>query len=727
MPSADHVPPAAPHQLPFYTPHASRMDGASLNSIGPRDEEKGSLDFTQRIERKLAEYNASQSIFKRWLFEVLSWCVSATSMAAVVGIYVHLKDQPISSSRSAVLLMMANVLGKVASAALIVPTTEALGQLKWNWFHKSNAMWDFEIFDKATRGPWGAAMLLFRTKGRSLAALGALLIVLLLAIDTFFQQVVDLPERWSLESAVSKLPVTVHYDPGTTDQYRDWIPSATSDPDLFHVVEKFSYGNGTQPVPFGNGTRPDIPLSCPTSKCTWPVYETLGICSECADVSEHLSYACVSSRIDWTANSTGGFTSEGFFPNATVCGYFLNATEASPILMSGHVVDANATRRGEALIMRSLPLTSLLTKEPLYGNGSINFKEMRNTIVDIVIVSASQGTAETVYRKVPRIAQECVLSWCVKTIDSSYEFGVYEERVIETHLETTPGAFPWIGYPFVDELGGGTDIFFLQDINIAGITSDRRTFSGYGTENSTAFFAIATIESVLHPRPEPVLTLPRASNISGPALDSIERCPRPEPAATCWRASSDVVSSTWTERPRPVRPEPAFTRWRAFRGSESSSSAERLRPRPEPEVTRCRASSDVASNMIWATFHKLSGIQSFAKRFCQCLWHCRSDTMREGQDAIRTRWLAAVRVLVELKKDTTEKLLVETVWSGCNMMRLKRARAGHLSKESDSEHRPAAKHRTTYSFPPHVHRLFSPRRTPRPDNRSKATYTSHTA
>ncbi|KAH4385309.1 hypothetical protein HBI24_128470 [Parastagonospora nodorum] len=666
MPSADHVPPAAPHQLPFYTPHASRMDGASLNSIGPRDEEKGSLDFTQRIERKLAEYNASQSIFKRWLFEVLSWCVSATSMAAVVGIYVHLKDQPISSSRSAVLLMMANVLGKVASAALIVPTTEALGQLKWNWFHKSNAMWDFEIFDKATRGPWGAAMLLFRTKGRSLAALGALLIVLLLAIDTFFQQVVDLPERWSLESAVSKLPVTVHYDPGTTDQYMDWIPSATSDPDLFHVVEKFSYGNGTQPVPFGNGTRPDIPLSCPTSKCTWPVYETLGICSECADVSEHLSYACVSNRIDWTANSTGGFTSEGFSPNATVCGYFLNATEASPILMSGHVIDANATRRGEALIMRFLPLTSLLTKERLYGNRSINFKEMRNTIVDIVIVSASQGTAETVYRKVPRIAQECVLSWCVKTIDSSYEFGVYEERVIETHLETTPGAFPWIGYPFVDELGGGTDIFFLQDINIAGITSDRRTFSGYGTENSTAFFAIATIESVLHPRPEPV-------------------------------------------------------------GSESSSSAERLRPRPEPEVTRCRASSDVASNMIWATFHKLSGIQSFAKRFCQCLWHCRSDTMREGQDAIRTRWLAAVRVLVELKKDTTEKLLVETVWSGCNMMRLKRARAGHLSKESDSEHRPAAKHRTTYSFPPHVHRLFSPRRTPRPDNRSKATYTSHTA
>ena len=49
------------------------------------------------------------------------------------------------------LLTLANVLGKISSAALIVPTSEALGQLKWNWFSKSNAMWDFDIFDKATR------------------------------------------------------------------------------------------------------------------------------------------------------------------------------------------------------------------------------------------------------------------------------------------------------------------------------------------------------------------------------------------------------------------------------------------------------------------------------------------------------------------------------------------------------------------------------------------------
>jgi hypothetical protein len=190
-------------------------------------------------------------------------------MAAIVGIYMHLKDRPLSDSKSSILLTLANVLGKIASAALIVPCTEALGQLKWNWFHNSNALWDFEIFDKASRGPWGAIMLLFRTRGRSLAALGALLIVLLLGIDTFFQQVVDLPDRWSLEVADSNLPITQLYDPGVGKEYREGLPVAGSDSDLSHVLEKFSYGNGTQPIPFGNGTRPEIPLVSEVLRLIW--------------------------------------------------------------------------------------------------------------------------------------------------------------------------------------------------------------------------------------------------------------------------------------------------------------------------------------------------------------------------------------------------------------------------------------------------------------------------
>jgi hypothetical protein len=119
------------------------------SSSGLHSDEKTPLDFTQRIERKLAEYNASQNVFKRWLFEIVCWFISAACMGAIIGIYIHIQETQVSQVSG--LLSSTNVLGKIASAALIVPTTEALGQLKWNWFQDSKAMWDFEIFDKATR------------------------------------------------------------------------------------------------------------------------------------------------------------------------------------------------------------------------------------------------------------------------------------------------------------------------------------------------------------------------------------------------------------------------------------------------------------------------------------------------------------------------------------------------------------------------------------------------
>ncbi|KAF1936137.1 hypothetical protein EJ02DRAFT_438724 [Clathrospora elynae] len=470
------------------TPHSEAEDERKVSpSSGSTGQENRSLDFTQRIEKKLAEYNASNSVFKRWLFEMLSWLISAFCMIAIVFIYVHVKDRPISESAS--LLIWTNVLGKVASAALIVPTSEALGQLKWNWFHNSNAMWDFEIFDKASRGPWGALMLLFRTKGRSLAALGALLVVLLLAIDTFFQQVVEMPDRWTLQTTAAVAPMAYVYDPGSPMQYRDGFEMAQKERDTFLVIEKFSYGNGTQPVLFGNGTRPDIPVSCPTSNCTWPLFETLSICSQCADISSQLSFACVNHTVDWKAGSEGMFDLQQPYPNATGCGYFLNATSENPTLMSGYLLDPVDSSVGEALIMRTLPLTTLTGKEPLYGNGSILFKHVRHSIADLLIVSASNGSADAVYRNTTPVAQECIISWCIKTMKSSYSLGEYSETVVATFLNTTSGPFPWESFPYETELENGTDIFYMENItfraNALSSPSEYAT-KEYGTSNTTA-------------------------------------------------------------------------------------------------------------------------------------------------------------------------------------------------------------------------------------------------
>jgi hypothetical protein len=140
---------SAHHQKPQSFSSTSCSGHDRYISEASPGQEKVSLDFTQRLERKLAEYNASNNVFKRWLFEILCWITSALCMGAIVGIYAWLQGRRMAEVGN--LLTYTNALGKVASAALIVPTSEALGQLKWNWFQKSNAMWDFEIFDKASR------------------------------------------------------------------------------------------------------------------------------------------------------------------------------------------------------------------------------------------------------------------------------------------------------------------------------------------------------------------------------------------------------------------------------------------------------------------------------------------------------------------------------------------------------------------------------------------------
>lgn len=43
-----------------------------------------SLDLSQRFEKKLAEYNASQNILKRWLFEITSLTISAVCMVRII-------------------------------------------------------------------------------------------------------------------------------------------------------------------------------------------------------------------------------------------------------------------------------------------------------------------------------------------------------------------------------------------------------------------------------------------------------------------------------------------------------------------------------------------------------------------------------------------------------------------------------------------------------------------
>jgi hypothetical protein len=94
-------------------------------------EEKSSLDITQKLERKLARLNASESVFKRWIYEIITWAISALCMGGIIAILLYLHNNSLNTWSTG--LTIYTVLSKIASAALILPTSEALGQLKWSW------------------------------------------------------------------------------------------------------------------------------------------------------------------------------------------------------------------------------------------------------------------------------------------------------------------------------------------------------------------------------------------------------------------------------------------------------------------------------------------------------------------------------------------------------------------------------------------------------------------
>lgn len=154
---------------------SSREESSSASASSTPEHGKPCSGLAQRIERSLWQWSSSESFAARWLFEIISWTISAISMGAFIGILVVLKDKEVPDWP---LNLVLSLLSRTAAGALILPVSEALGQLKWSWFQKnSQKMWDFEVFDDASRGPWGSALLLIRTRGRCVLPITSRLVI----------------------------------------------------------------------------------------------------------------------------------------------------------------------------------------------------------------------------------------------------------------------------------------------------------------------------------------------------------------------------------------------------------------------------------------------------------------------------------------------------------------------------------------------------------------------
>jgi hypothetical protein len=115
------------------------------------------------------------------------------------------------------------VFSAIAKAALLVPIAEGLSQLKWMYLDASEPrrLGQIQAFDEASRGPWGAATLFWKTRRGPrpiLAWLGCAVTILLLAFEPFAQQVIEFSTRSAAMANATGSAVAVHNlqdgDPG---------------------------------------------------------------------------------------------------------------------------------------------------------------------------------------------------------------------------------------------------------------------------------------------------------------------------------------------------------------------------------------------------------------------------------------------------------------------------------------------------------------------------------
>ncbi|KAF2434072.1 hypothetical protein EJ08DRAFT_582869, partial [Tothia fuscella] len=125
-----------------------------------------------------------------WRAEILSCVLSATALACIVAI-AHSRDGKIVPDWYFSVNFLISVFSSIFKAALLLPTSEAIGELKWLWFADSQVLSDIEDFDSASRGPRGSLAFLFRLPRNKLVSLGALVTVLAIGSDPLTQLVIQ--------------------------------------------------------------------------------------------------------------------------------------------------------------------------------------------------------------------------------------------------------------------------------------------------------------------------------------------------------------------------------------------------------------------------------------------------------------------------------------------------------------------------------------------------------
>ncbi|KAF2760388.1 hypothetical protein EJ05DRAFT_508930 [Pseudovirgaria hyperparasitica] len=228
-------------------------------------------------------------VSKFWVWEVFCAVASLVLMAAIVGLLYYYNQKPVSewpyrwNINSAVALLVV-----LMKASMLVPVAECLGQLKWYWFDRGErTLSDIDTFDSASRGVVGSLELLWTLRFWHLAAVGAVIMIASLSIDTLTQSVIGTHSDLTYLNNSASLPRNNMYldfeKLYTGEELGDQIAPS-------EVVTGLLLGYSWITAMKINDTNIDIPINCPTGYCEFGRYQTIAIGHQCVDRSSEVFF-----------------------------------------------------------------------------------------------------------------------------------------------------------------------------------------------------------------------------------------------------------------------------------------------------------------------------------------------------------------------------------------------------------------------------------------------------
>ncbi|KAF2113674.1 hypothetical protein BDV96DRAFT_688637 [Lophiotrema nucula] len=221
----------------------------------------------------------------RW-WEAGGLALSILSTFAIVAILARMSNESLSYWWFPMQInSLVALFSTITKSALLVTVAEGLGQLKWLHFEHRRPLSHLQAFDDASRGPWGAFMFFWRTRGTTtLSAAGALIAILAPFTDPFVQQVVEFSSR---NVALSNLT-------GSVIAADSWLTMPSVGTNGMNSQWKFNTGVLSLLDPAAASITNRFDAYCPTSHCTIPSFSSLAVCSICEKVnvtgSEHLNF-----------------------------------------------------------------------------------------------------------------------------------------------------------------------------------------------------------------------------------------------------------------------------------------------------------------------------------------------------------------------------------------------------------------------------------------------------